>query len=364
MKLDVTNEELMALCAEGDSSALDALCKQNRSLICDRAKKIAFLYHCYRFNDRGVPTAYTIELLSDLEDEGMTAFIECVCGGKYNPEFMLTSYAVPFIDGAMRRYLESSAGTLAIDRDSMTIVRRAQELYHVQRESIAAIAAELGVSVEAASKCIAYQTHFFSVYDCAPHSDEEDDGDNNDVYDYIAEQQTFEVPNRAIYKKLRSEYLRELFLKLSKKEQDILGKCYGVFGYAQAPLEDIAIYHFMKTNAVEKARNRVLGKLQKLMWENPNPWAAAEAAIQNARREGERAEVYSTQQSTWYENEWELKERFPELVRALITVFTLVHETLEKDSALQLTAEAESTLNPIIDAQNRHKAESETGLAE
>ena len=75
MKRAVTNEELMALCADGDSSALDALCKQNRGLICDRAKKIAFLYHCYRFNDRGDPTAYTIELLSDLEGEGMGVFV-------------------------------------------------------------------------------------------------------------------------------------------------------------------------------------------------------------------------------------------------------------------------------------------------
>ena len=112
----MNNEELMALYAEGDRSALDALCEQNRGLIRDRAERIAFLYHCYRFNDRGNPTAYTIELRSNLESEGMAAFIECVCGGKYNPEFMLTTYAVPFIDGAMRRYLESSMGTLAIDR--------------------------------------------------------------------------------------------------------------------------------------------------------------------------------------------------------------------------------------------------------
>lgn len=346
MKLDVTNEKLMALCAEGDSSALDALCKQNRGLICDRAKKIAFLYHCYRFNDRGYPTAYTLELLSDLEDEGMTAFIECVCAGKYNPEFMLTTYVVPFIDGAMRRYLESSAGTLAIDRDSMTTVRRAQELYHIQRKSVAEIAAELGIPAEIAAGHTAYATHFLSVHDCVPRSDEDDDGDNNDIYDYIAEQTMFEPPNKAAYRKLRSEHLHGLFLKLPKKEQDILGKCYGVFGYRQAPLDEIAMYHFMKTDAVEKARNRALGKLQKLIWENPNPWAAAEEAIQNVQREGERAEVYSTLQGTWYENEWELKERFPELVWALITVFTLMNEALEMGSATQPTAEDESAFTP------------------
>ncbi len=85
MKLGVTNEELMTRYAEGDCSAQDALCEQNRGLIHDRAERIAFLYNCYRFNDRGNPTAYTIELLSDLESEGMAAFIECTCGGGYIP---------------------------------------------------------------------------------------------------------------------------------------------------------------------------------------------------------------------------------------------------------------------------------------
>ncbi|MEA4954319.1 MAG: hypothetical protein VB096_02215 [Pseudoflavonifractor sp.] len=348
MKHAVTNEELMARYAEGDSSVLDTLCKQNRGLICDRAKKIAFLYHCYRFNDRGDPTAYTMELLSDLVSEGMTAFIECVCGGKYNPEFMLTTYVVPFIDGAMRRYLESSVGTLAIDRDSMTIVRRAQELYHVQRKSVAEIAEELDISIQEAGTYIAYATHFLSVHDLVRHSDvDDDDGeDSGDVYDYIAEQTLFEPPYRAVYKKLRSEYLHGLFLALPKKEQDILGKCYGVFGYAQAPLDEIAMYHFMKTDAVEKARNRALVHLQKLMREYPNPWTTVEAMIRRTRRECGADMQYSTPQGTWYEDEWELKDRFPVLVRVLISVFTFLHETLEMGSALQLTAEDESTITP------------------
>lgn len=348
MKRAVTNEELMARYAEGDSSALDILCKQNQRLIHDRAKKMALAYNCYRFNGRGDPTAYTMELLSDLVSEGMAAFIECICGGKYDPEFMLTTYVVPFNDGAMRRYLESSVGTLAIDRDSMTIVRRAQELYHVQRKSVAEIAEELDISIQEAGAYIAYATHFLSVHDLVRHSDvDDDDGeDSGDVYDYIAEQTLFEPPYRAVYKKLRSEYLHRLFLLLPKKEQDILGKCYGEFDYTQAPLDEIAMYNFMKTDAVEKARNRALGKLQKFMRENPNPWATAEAAIRRTRRERDGAEDYSTPQGTWYEDEWELKDRFPVLVRALITTFTLMHETLEKDSALQLTAEAESTLTP------------------
>ncbi|WP_458863300.1 hypothetical protein [Acidaminobacterium chupaoyuni] len=332
MKLGVTNEALMALYAKGDSSALDTLCEQNRGLLHDRAEKIAIKYHCYRFNDRGNPTAYTIELLSDLEGEGMAAFIECICGGGYIPsKGMLTTYAVPFIDGAMRRYLESSMGTLAIDRGSMTLVRKAQEMYHVQRMTVDEIASELDIPLWLAAKHIDYATHFLSVYDLA-HHDDGNSGDYSDgVYDYIAEQTMFESPDTALRKKIRHEYLHRLFQKLPKKEQDILGKCYGVFGYVRESLDDVAMYHFMKTDAVEKARNRALGKLQKLMREYPNQYALAEAAIRKARCESEGSECYVTPQGAWYADEWALEEQFPALVQALIAAFTVMHEALEKD---------------------------------
>jgi hypothetical protein len=122
----------------------------------------------------------------------MAAFIECTCGGGYIPsKGMLTTYAVPFIDGAMRRYLESSMGTLAIDRGSMTLVRKAQELYHVQRMTVDEIASELDIPLWLAAKHIKYATHFLSVYDLAHHDDDDDSGDyGDDVYDYIAEQTT------------------------------------------------------------------------------------------------------------------------------------------------------------------------------
>lgn len=118
-----------------------------------------------------------------------------------------------------------------------------------------------------------------------------------------------------------------------------------MFGYRQAPLDEIAMYHFMKTDAVEKARNRALGHLQKLLRENPNPWATAEATIHRARRERKRGGLLHPQ-GAWYEDEWELKERFPEFVRALIAAFTIMQEELEEDPAFQPTAQPESSHVP------------------
>jgi hypothetical protein len=63
------------------------------------------------------------------------------------------------------------------------------------------------------------------------------------------------------------------------------------------------MYHFMKTDAVEKARVRALGKLQKLMREYPNPYALAEATVHRAVREYDADEDYSTPQGAWYEAE-------------------------------------------------------------
>ena len=135
-----------------------------------------------------------------------------------------------------------------------------------------------------------------------------------------------------------------LFLMLPKKEQDILGKCYGVFGHEKQPLTEIGMYHFMKVDAVEKARVNALGHLRKLMREHPNPYALAKAAIRSAHREYNADAEHSTSQCAWYEDEWALVERFPELVRALLAVFTIMRAALEENSATQPTMETESTL--------------------
>lgn len=328
----MTNKELMRRFNDGDESALDELCTNNRALICDRAEKMAFGYNSYRVNDRGTPTAYTIELLSDLEGEGLTALIACIRSGGYDAsKGEPTTYTVPFIDGAMRRYLETSLGSFSIDRDSMTLVRRAQELYHVQRKSEMEIADALGVSREAASRYIGYATHFFSVYDCVKHNDDEDNLYDDDIYDRLAEDTTFKPPHEAVYRKLRIEHLREQFMMLPRKERDILGKCFGAFGYPRTPLEDIGIYHLMKVDAVEKTRIRALGLLKKRMREHPNPWALATEAIRLARRECSVDMEYSTPQDAWYEDERAMIEPLPELVQALIEVDTVFQEKLEAE---------------------------------
>ena len=66
-----------------------------------------------------------------------------------------------------------------------------------------------------------------------------------------------------MYRKVCIELLKELFDALPKKDRDILGKSYGVFGYRETALKEIGMYHMMKESAVEKAKNRTVEKLRK-----------------------------------------------------------------------------------------------------
>ena len=278
----MTNEELMARLAGGDESALETLCENNRGLIRDRARRMAEAYHCIRVNDRGQWSGYTKETLSELESVGMTVFLECVQSGKYdNTQGALTTYVVPFLDGAMRRYFEKNLGTLSLDRDSMALVRRAQQLHDGLGKDTQEVAERLGVSVSEAAKHIAYPTHFLSVYDLADR--DEDSG----VFDYIAEDHINASPAEIVYRHLQMECLRELFHKLPKKDRDILGKCFGVFSYPKTPLREIAIYHFMKEDAVEKAKDRALKKLRQ-GWEDclARRWSEAHRLIEQADTSG------------------------------------------------------------------------------
>lgn len=253
----MSNEELLCKLAEGDESALDKLCTENMSLIRNRTWQIAKTYSCLRYDRDGRLSSYSEETLSDLESVGMVAFIECIRSGDYDPEKgALSTYVVPRIDGAMRRHMESSLGTLSLDRDSMNVVRKVQQMHHEEGLTAAEIGEVLGIPEAEAARHLSYPTHFFSFYDLA-----DEDGDEEDILSYLATAPTVS-PEQIVCRKLRIEYLEKLFQTLTRKEQDILGKCYGVFGYAKAPLWEIAMYHMIKEDGVEKAKNRALEKLR------------------------------------------------------------------------------------------------------
>ena len=171
----MTNEELLERIANGEEAALAKLSLMNTGLVKDRARLIARQYHCLRQTKYGSLSDYAKETLSELESVGKLALVECVRAGGYDAEKgRFTTYVTPFLDGAMRRHLECSMGTLALDRDSMGLVRKAQRLYYQEGKEPREICASLGIPFRAAARAITYPTHFFSVYDL---QGPDDDGD-------------------------------------------------------------------------------------------------------------------------------------------------------------------------------------------
>ena len=252
----MSNEELLEQISNGDEAALTKLYLMNTGLVKDRAWFIARQYHCLRQTKYGGLSDYAKGTLSELESVGKLTLVECVRAGGYDPEKgRLTTYVTPFLDGAMRRHLERSMGALALDRDSMGLVRKAQRLYYQEGKEPGEICASLGVPFRTVTRAITYPTHFFSVYDLQSAED------GNDIFEWLASSRLTGSAEDAVIRMVTMECLREAFLQLSKKEQDILGRYFGVYGFSKADLQEIAVRNLLKESGVEKAKDQVLKHL-------------------------------------------------------------------------------------------------------
>ena len=253
----MTNEELLERIANGDEAALAKLCLMNTGLVKDRARLIARQYHCLRQTKYGGLSDYTKETLSELESVGKLALVECVRAGGYDAEKgRFTTYVTPFLDGAMRRHLECSMGTLALDRDSMGLVRKAQRLYYQEGKELSDICASFGISFRSVARAITYPTHFFSVYDL------QSSDDDSDIFERLASTRLSGSAEDMVIHMVTMEFLREEFMQLSKKEQDILGRYFGVYGFPKSDLRENAVRNRMKESGVEKAKDQALKHLR------------------------------------------------------------------------------------------------------
>lgn len=253
----MSNEELLEQISNGDEAALTKLYLMNTGLVKDRAWFIARQYHCLRQTKYGSLSDYAKETLSELESVGKLALVECVRAGGYDAEKgRFTTYVTPFLDGAMRRHLECSMGTLSLDRDSMGLVRKMQRLYYQEGKKLSEICVSLGISFRVAARAVAYPTHFFSVYD---RQDPDDDGD---VYERLTTNRLSGSAEDAVIRALTMKCLREEFMRLSKRDQEILGRYFGVYGFPKSDLREIAMRNRMKEPGVEKAKEQALKHLQ------------------------------------------------------------------------------------------------------
>ena len=117
----------------------------------------------------------------------------------------------------------------------MDAVRQAQRLYHSGQFSIEEIAEKMDVLLEQAVKHIRYNTHFVGVNDLIPGSYD------SDPFERLIPGNLSVSAEQVVYRKVCIEPLQELFDALPKKDRDILGKAYGVFGYPEATLKELGM---------------------------------------------------------------------------------------------------------------------------
>ena len=105
---------------------------------------------------------------------------------------------------------------------------------------------------------IGYNTHFLSVYDLVPF----EDGEPYDPYERLMPNKSSASTDRIVYHKLCLEFLKELFEALPKKDREILGHSYGLFGYKHLDLDELCLEHMMKPDGIIKARNAAIRKMR------------------------------------------------------------------------------------------------------
>ena len=308
----MTNEQLIRQYYDGDEAALEKLYYKNIGLIRGIAKESAEAFNCLIMEQHHPNqfSAYTKTILDDLCGEGALEFLARIQSREYDQNCAaLTTYLYPHLKGRMTRWLEQNIGCMALSKDEMAAVRQAQRLYHVAWKDTGEIAEELGIPEARVSRYVRYNTHFLGVHDLVP------EGYDGDPYERLMPGMLSVSAEQAVYRKVCIELLRELFDALPKKDRDILGKAYGVFGYSEAALKEIGMYHMMKESAVEKAKSRAVEKLKAAY---PGSGLQVWRTVHRMMR---RPVLPSGEDG-------ELRRDFPQYVRALTEVYAILEEAV------------------------------------
>ena len=306
----MTNEQLVRQYYDGDEGALEKLYYKNIGLIRGIAKEAAAEFNCLTADSHHPNqfSAYAKTILDDLCGEGTLELLTRIQSREYDENrAALTTYLYPHLKGRMTRWLEQNIGCMALSKDEMAAVRQVQRLYHVAWKDTGEIADELGISEARVSRYVRYNTHFLGVHDLVP------EGYDGDPYEWLMPGMLTASAEQAVYRKVCLELLRELFDALPKKDRDILGKAYGVFGYPEATLKEIGMYHLMKEPAVEKAKNRAVEKLRE-------SYPGSRLQVWRAVHRMMRRQVLPPGEDS------ELRRNFPQYVRALAEIYGVLNE--------------------------------------
>ena len=269
----MTNEDLIARYYAGEDTRWQ-LYNRIRNLISSIARRVAVSYYCMQFTDTyGKRTAYTKQILEDLRDEGMLEFFRVIDLRKYDPaQGMFTTYIYPFLEGAMRRWMETNIGCLSVSKDDMERIRTVQRAYHSEGMTVGQIAEEKGISEETVRRDLFYNTHLLPLSDLSDSNDTASDP-------LMIEDDRLSVDEEA-YRRICCDFLEPLFSQLSEQDRFILGSWFGVFGYEEKTDDDLSLELILTSDGLRKAKKAALERLaEKIPGSRLDEWKIVYPAV-------------------------------------------------------------------------------------
>lgn len=254
----MTNEELIQKYRNNpsDTDTLQQLFMQNEGLIRKTAREVADTY-CAKQNDQ----------VQDLISEGNLALLEVIVGNNYDPaKGKLMTYALPFIKGAMCRWLEKNLGTMAVSKHQMEKIRRVQQTYYEYNYDAGTIARELKLSPEETAQLLLYNTHPISLDDLKAALEYAEDNSENDDMSLMPAAENVEY---IVMNEIWVSLLPEVFNGLKLKDRYILGHYYGLYDYEKKPPEELGLELELTVDGVYKARDAALRRLKQLYYGTP-----------------------------------------------------------------------------------------------
>lgn len=325
--IKIDDKNLVRRIQAGDETAKHLLLSNNEKFLNGCATDMADRYGVYH-------------LAPDLKQEAALAMLNAAERFDFSRGVKFLTYAYPIVKSAVLDYAAETTMPVRLPPARYHQIRKVSWILAVappdaaEPSLMALVMEQMGVSRKVA---LSLMSEAQSIFDGVQLSD------RVDYLSYGGD------PAARYAARLRQNHISELLSLLTPRERMLVQKYCGLGEPDETGMtfEELAVrLNFNSPSAAEKAFRRAASKLAKQYGKTGEygTWREADRAFRKAKNESTEPVEYSTPQDTWYEDEWALTERFPELVRALIAVFTIMHDALEKDSATQPTAEAESTV--------------------
>lgn len=156
----------------------------------------------------------------------------------------------------MQEFIEQFSSPIGLSHSDFSNIQRCRKL-HNEGMSNSDIAKDLGMDRKTVQSCLSFSFKTKTLMIRTENESGIEYFENpklivNDLH-----------PDNKVYIEVCIELFKELFDNLSARDREIFGRKYGVFGYEETSVNDIADYMLITRNSVNKAVNSAMETLRK-----------------------------------------------------------------------------------------------------